>query len=1271
MSSIDEVISRSRQPGTFSERKQFTVARANAIRKMRQFALADPHFFALELIQSAQANGATYIDIASEPKFFALSYIGGGYREQELGQLFDFLFASKSDLEHSDLRQLALGLNAMMLMEPETITVESGDGTLEGTTRAVIRGGADVVEVGRPDKALQGTFISATKLKRAKIKHKSTLGTSEYGEAECAAIEERCLTAPVPILVNGRSMFGYSRQRTPGLLGYERVVSFDEGDLYGSIGLSTHGGEHVVFRLLTWGVWIQSVERALLPGRAIGGVVCFDRLNKTADHAAVVRDLRFEELWARLMPYAQQLISGKGKSAYAFEDLAGAPISARELRPLLREVERLVVVPHDMGPLSPTQRQRALAIAQALEAPVLRGNREDLPSLRYLGGETEIVVPRLDSDEDARFYAQPPVAPPERPWLIGEVAIAPLTVAEVAAALIPPTRSPLRSAALAARLGGEVIETSVEDAALLASGDARISDAKRYRVHVAPGGKDRIVSARGLVEATLYTPEARQGGGEEILARVISSGRLVWQGPVHSAFPNLVLDIKLKNVSRHELLLPVLQGDDEEGPEDGDATPLAEALAQHIARAAIADFQRATRRALESLDVEAVEPGSGAANMILAHIAREGLLRLRTPEGFARPRLELELFDAPSADLLAVPVLQTRGGRPVCMREVVALMRGHHGLIYGTVPEVEADLHNLRERDVLALDLETERLLIAALGDASYVRIDARDVLASSASVALRDVAIGLTDYAPERPLLVEAAACPPTLEEAEVERLVYQLINRVTTSPQSAHDEECRRQALRHLQAFAIARGWSPQPHAPTYGAEALPLFTDASGSACCVRQLRQGLEAHGALMMHDGRGHDVTHVLALTPESIRDEWLDEPVFALAMNPFVFELLARVAPVRDAFGFDFKQRVQPDAASSDPAGATPDAEGASTAWLHSVAFADEGYEGVLGVPEQPVVSPAIALISYDRKQVLASRPVAQRYGVVGTLRATTPGALPPSTLALQASAIQTLEGLVERLGALSSTPERARAALDALLRFAAGHMQLMATPDGRVVLDVRHALAQRVLDMPLFDTELGIPMSAQRLIAEYCSRVDLHQLPSSPLALLPPLSPRLDAALSRWLIEQLRPERIALPPSAGVVTPAAREASTDCTFVRDWLNALRPDSLRLALVMICQPVSVQQGPADEWWLRHDPGASRPFLYQQDGRGEDSVLALNGDHWLIAWALAHMRQDPQALAWLLLSSYAFINEVLQPVTNAHELAFQRLLTDRLLAGTLR
>ena len=151
MSNIDDVISRARQPGGFSEQQQFTVARERAIRKMREFALADPHNYILELIQGAVANGATHVNIEVDETSLNFSYVGGGYAREELAQLFDFLFASKQDVEHADIRQLAVGVNALMIMEPSEVIIESGDGTLESTDRIMIRGEEDTVEVGTPE----------------------------------------------------------------------------------------------------------------------------------------------------------------------------------------------------------------------------------------------------------------------------------------------------------------------------------------------------------------------------------------------------------------------------------------------------------------------------------------------------------------------------------------------------------------------------------------------------------------------------------------------------------------------------------------------------------------------------------------------------------------------------------------------------------------------------------------------------------------------------------------------------------------------------------------------------------------------------------------------------------------------------------------------------------------------------------------------------------------------------------------------------------------
>ena len=89
MSAIDQVIARARQGDVgFSERKQFKLARRRAIEKLRRFALADPYFYVLEIIQGAIAGGADYVDIACSEGDVLISWTGGSIKPDELAQLF-------------------------------------------------------------------------------------------------------------------------------------------------------------------------------------------------------------------------------------------------------------------------------------------------------------------------------------------------------------------------------------------------------------------------------------------------------------------------------------------------------------------------------------------------------------------------------------------------------------------------------------------------------------------------------------------------------------------------------------------------------------------------------------------------------------------------------------------------------------------------------------------------------------------------------------------------------------------------------------------------------------------------------------------------------------------------------------------------------------------------------------------------------------------------------------------------------------------------------
>ena len=422
MSSIDAVIAQARRSGGFTERRRFTLARTQAIQKLRQFALADPAGYILELIQSAIANGATWIEIHRDDDTVTLGYIGGGIPEAALGRLFDFLFASKDRADLGYLRELAIGVNALMVYQPRKIIIESGDGTRQGTTRMELFAGEDRLDVGRPDHALAGTFIRAEGLKG---------GGKLRAHREREMIETRCLAAPVPILYNSEPLFGHSTRRIPGIIGFRQHMSFDEGDLYGTIGLRAQIGGKAEFNLLTRGVLIESVEHELVPGAPLGGVVCCDGLRKSADHARIVRDDRFAELWLRLRPYARALLGRQDAAPILTAKVHGGEIldTVPALRAWLRAALRVVIIPALLGEHAEAA---ARAIAEAVGGQLLHAEHHQVAALRLLAGGVELHTPSLGPHSpDPAFYAQPLAQAPARPWLVQPIELPAVAVADL------------------------------------------------------------------------------------------------------------------------------------------------------------------------------------------------------------------------------------------------------------------------------------------------------------------------------------------------------------------------------------------------------------------------------------------------------------------------------------------------------------------------------------------------------------------------------------------------------------------------------------------------------------------------------------------------------------------------------------------------------------------------------------------------------------------------------------------------------------------------
>lgn len=1202
MSSIESVIARARRPGAFSERQRFTLARSRAIQKMRHFALADPHYYVLELIQSAIASGAVYIDVRADEATITLSYLGGGVPEGGLANLFDFLFASKERGELSGLRALALGVNALMLFAPTRIVIESGDGTAAGSARLEICGDQDRYDVGRPEQPLTGTYVRAEGLRRAKVAKELKLHLLGGGADERSIIEQRCLTAPVPILFNQEPIFGHATVRIPPAFGYRRSLAVDEGDLFGCLGLDPLGGKPL-FRLLTYGVMVEAIEHEILPGAAIGGVINFDALHKTADHAKVVRDERLEELWVRLRPYAQQLRRG-GSAAEAAYDVrihGGGVIPASQLRPFLRELGRVVVI----DPETPREEvPTAKRIAAAMDAELLVAPGSQVAALRLLGGrEVTILTPSLASAEDVAFYTGALAEAPARPWLVAPIEAPTLAAVELREAL---------GRALGALDAGD---------SALALGD------------------------RGEVRVTVYSPAGRGGAGE-VTVRLWSLGREVSSHVVATASSGgavVIAEIPELSPAR----LRARRGEASVGER------VAEVIAGHVAP----QLAEASRRALLALVGQEIRPGTPQARLALAELVRTTIVRFRRDGAAISARLS-PLRTLPGLDLLGVPILATLDGRALAARDLAALLDAGHGVLYGVVPEVAADLEGLERGRILDLDRESEALLVALVGEGAYVRVDGRDRLAEHGGFVIRDLAWGLRDF-PEGPLLIEGddpGALSAASRAALEEELFAQVLQRYVEAPADAADaaaEELRRQALRHVQRYlcaALARG-----DAEPLGVDlVVALGPDRRGYS--LRQIRAAMREGGPLLLHYDHG-------ALPPPIdgiVRGEGPPTEVLA---SPYLARLLAGVGPVALAFDVTLPGEVVD----------VPKDMGSIDGLLVAEQVAEGEIDGVLGIPRAGGAAPRIVLLDRDHRVVHVLAESARDTGMSGVLRVRATSWDESVLDGVAALLARVGDRLLERLGGAIGglEGEARRRAMAILLDHAGRHLVLVADASGRVVPELTSARAGAILDLPLFPGAGGLPVRGAWVIQRCCEAWASGRAARGRDF----VAGDAEAELVAWLDVHVDAGRVARPPSRPVVHASAPEVMappeaatrplsrlTLAATLERHLNALRPD-----------PPVVGEAWRPRALVRVDDEAAvtGPLARVKVLGGTRLSIELNPWHWLAEWAREVGHREPEALAWALLAVYAEALRVLDDGAAEHEEAMQRRVAEALERGSLR
>ena len=157
MSSLEALLERSRKPGSYLERRRFTLSREKALEKQRAYALRSDTQYILELVQAAVLAGASFIAIDIKPESILVAFIGGRLiQEQELQSILDYLFADRGDPKLRHLVQLAIGINALLQRSPRVIRMESGDGH-HGVRLELDKQGNG--QMGQPAEPITGTYM--------------------------------------------------------------------------------------------------------------------------------------------------------------------------------------------------------------------------------------------------------------------------------------------------------------------------------------------------------------------------------------------------------------------------------------------------------------------------------------------------------------------------------------------------------------------------------------------------------------------------------------------------------------------------------------------------------------------------------------------------------------------------------------------------------------------------------------------------------------------------------------------------------------------------------------------------------------------------------------------------------------------------------------------------------------------------------------------------------------------------------------------------------
>ncbi len=194
-----------RTEGSLDSHGSFTLDQARALEKLRRYQIDQPEAYALAMVASAVAAGASRIDLECDAQRFFLSHNGRPFSRDELATLFSSLVVGGSDRRGAPARELATGLNAISHWKPRHIKVISSDvdhlvhlamDSKQLQVREDPSGGFESYE-----KVASRTSVEIVGLRRPLLSRLGSLASGALPDVKL--LRRRCRLAPIPIYLSG------------------------------------------------------------------------------------------------------------------------------------------------------------------------------------------------------------------------------------------------------------------------------------------------------------------------------------------------------------------------------------------------------------------------------------------------------------------------------------------------------------------------------------------------------------------------------------------------------------------------------------------------------------------------------------------------------------------------------------------------------------------------------------------------------------------------------------------------------------------------------------------------------------------------------------------------------------------------------------------------------------------------------------------------------------------------------------------------------------